>query len=292
MTSPAKLRVLSFVALCAVVAPARFARAQETGTLVTLPAEARWPRECGPQAESPIADTALVGLRGRNGGVLTGLVIDSAGQPIRDARIIFSGVKGEWRADMAGGFTIVGVPPGTRAVSISAIGFLHECRVVKFAVHDTATIAVSLVRIVTQLSTVQIREREHANALKGELDQRKRAGFGYRTDSLDLARLPGLPEAFNFPGVRARYNRGTWGIEMSGTYHITSKGGSGQTLTCNPTIWVDGAIADITLLNDLHKEEVALIEVYNSAARTPIQYAGTRNLCGVVLVWRKRYIDP
>jgi hypothetical protein len=146
MTSSAKSRVLSFVALCAVVSPARSALAQETGTLVTLPAAAKWARDCGPDAEAPVADSMLTGLRGRNGAVLTGIVIDSAGQPIRDARITFSGVKGDWRADMAGGFTIVGVPPGSRAVSISAIGFLHECRVVKFVMHDTATIAMSLVR--------------------------------------------------------------------------------------------------------------------------------------------------
>ncbi len=146
MTSPAKLRVLTFVALCAVVCPVRSARGQDTARLETLPSAARWSRECGPEVASTVADTTLVGLRGRNGAVLTGLVIDSAGQPIGDARVTFSGGNVEWRADRAGGFTIVGVPPGSRAVSISAIGFLHECRVVNFAVRDTATIAVSLVR--------------------------------------------------------------------------------------------------------------------------------------------------
>jgi hypothetical protein len=292
MTSSAKMRVLTFVALISVVWPAQSARGQETGTLETLSPAARWARECGPEADAVVADSALVGLRGRNGAVLTGQVIDSAGQPIRDARITFSGVKGEWRADIAGGFTIAGIPPGPRAVKIAAIGFLHECRVVKFVVRDTATIAVSLVRIVTRLSTVQIRERERANVTKSEIDQRKRAGFGYRTDSLELARLPGLPEAFNFPGVRAKYSRGIFSIEMNGAYHIGSKGSSGMATTCNPTIWIDGAIADISELNDMHKEEVALIEIYNTAARAPMQYAGTRNPCGVVLVWRKRYIDP
>jgi hypothetical protein len=159
MTSPAKLRVLTFVALCVAVCPARSARGQDAATLETLPSTARWTRECGPVSGAPVADSALVGLRGRNGAVLTGLVIDSAGQPIRDARITFFGVKGEWRADMAGGFTIVGVPPGSRAVSISAIGFLHECRVVNFAARDTASIAVSLVRIGTQLSNEQLARR-------------------------------------------------------------------------------------------------------------------------------------
>jgi hypothetical protein len=293
MTSPAKLRVLTFVALCAVVCLAPLARGQEAPTLVTLPATAKWARECGPDASAPLPDTALVGLRGRNGAVITGVVIDSAGQPVRDARISFSGVKGEWRADVAGGFTVVGIPPGSRAVNISAIGFLHECRVVNFVARDTATVAVALVRIVTKLSTVQIREREHANALRSELDQRRRAGFGYRSDSIELSRLPGVREAFNFPGVRVKSSQGRWSLSMQrGVYSMPSKGSRGQSLDCAPTIWVDGSITDVEFLNEINKEEIALIEVYNSAAGAPMQYAGTRTLCGVVLVWRKRYIDP
>jgi hypothetical protein len=292
MTSSAKLRVLTFVALILVVLPARLLRGQEPGTLVTRAAESRPPRECGPDGTSPVGDTSLVGLRNRDGAVLTGVAIDSAGVGLRDARVTISGVKGEWRTDAIGGFTIPGVPQGSRAVSIASIGFLHECRVVVFVAHDTATVAMALQRIVTKLSTVQVREHERANVMKSEIDQRKRAGFGYRSDSVELARLPGVREAFNFPGVRVTGSQGAWGIQMNGTYGIQSKGGSGQALTCSPTIWIDGGISDIQMLNELTKDEIAMIEIYNTAARTPMQYAGTRNLCGVVLVWRKRYIDP
>ena len=68
--------------------------------------------------------------------------------------------------------------------------------------------------------------------------------------------------------------------------------GAGGGTDCFPTIWIDGALSDIEILNAMMKEEIGLIEVYTSAARAPLQYSGTRTNCGVVLVWRKRFISP
>jgi hypothetical protein len=139
---------------------------------------------------------------------------------------------------------------------------------------------------------VTVEERKRFDALKSELDGRRRMGFGYRADSAELARLPGVMEAFNFPGVRTRSSQGRWFIYMNGVYTMPSKSSSGITMTCTPMIWIDGSIADMDYLNELTKDEIGLIEVYTSAAGAPTQYAGTRTNCGVVPVWRKRFINP
>ena len=267
------------------------ASAQETPAVSANAIARKSPRECGAEDQA-LTDTTWSPLRGRDGAALTGIVFDSGGSPILGARVAISGVVGEWRAGATGAFAVRGVPLGARAVTISAIGFLHECRIVDFVAHDSVALTVTLMRIITKLSAVQIREREHKNLLKDEIDQRRRAGFGYRADSLELDHLPGLPEALNFPGVRVTRFGGRWGISMFGSYHIQSKGESGSNTTCSPTIWIDGAISSMDMLNDIQKDEVAVIEVYNSAARAPLQFAGTRNLCGVVLVWRKQYVNP
>jgi hypothetical protein len=239
------------------------------------------------------ADASLLApVRDLDGSTLAGVVRDSARLPVHDARVTVSGVAGEWRVNANGGFVVRGIPSGTRVIAIRALGLAPERRLVDLAARDSAFLDLSMTRLITTLSTVTIREREHLNALRSDLDQRRRAGFGYRADSLELARLPGVMEAFNFPGVRTAWKLGMWGISMTGVYSIPSKGSSGITLSCNPTIWIDGAISDIFMLNELTKDEIALIEVYNSAARAPLQYASARSLCGVVLVWRKRYIDP
>jgi hypothetical protein len=146
-------------------------------------------------------------------------------------------------------------------------------------------------RRITTLSPVEIRERAHFDLVKSEIDQRKRAGFGYRADSLDLARLPGVMEAFSFPGVHIGGTPSQWGIYMQGAYGIPSRKTGSISLSCSPSILIDGMKADIQYLRDLSKDEIAMIEVFNSAARAPAQFGGGSN-CGIVMVWRKLYVNP
>ena len=267
MTGHSKLVLITIVALCLAMSSARHAIAQTVRDR---------------------ADTSsLRPVRAQDGSTLAGVVRDSTGQPLHDARLTVSGVIGEWRSDSKGEFVVRGIPSGPRVVSFRVLGFAIESRPVEFAARDSTHLILSMSRLITRLGTVTIREREHLDALKSELDQRRRAGFGYRSDSLELARLPGVREAFNFPGLRTNGTPANWGIAMTGQRSLSK-----MELSCSPTIWVDGVISDQRYLNVLRKEEIALIEVYNSAARAPLQYGGTRTNCGVVLVWRKRYISP
>lgn len=156
---------------------------------------------------------------------------------------------------------------------------------------------------------------EHAarvHAIVGEVNQRRRDGFGYFSDSLALAKLPGLREAFNFPNVHSSGTLEAWRISMTGSVNISDpsvprssssnisggSGGFGSTrssggmpVTCSPAIWLDGTKADAKILPLLHKEEIAVIEVFNFAARAPLKYSDSSH-CGVVLLWTKRYTTP
>ena len=226
------------------------------------------------------------------GATLTGIVRDSAGRPAADAHMTISGVSGEWSANAEGGFVVRGIAPGTRVVEIRALGERPERRIVDFTASDSAYLDVSMTRLVTALSTVTVTERAHYDARKDEIDQRRRAGFGYRADSTDFARVMSVGQALNFPGVHVTVRGAFWGMYMTGVYSITSKGGTGMAMTCTPTPWIDGGVSDWDMVNELHKEEIAIIEVYNSAARAPLQFTGTRTNCGVVLIWRKDYVNP
>jgi hypothetical protein len=262
------------------VSPARITRRD-----LTLPS--------GDAFEQIVADTSAVApLHGGEAATLAGVVRDSTLQPLRDARITVSGVAGEWRTNASGGFVVRGIPDGTHVVAVNTMGFVRERRMVELAPQDSATIDLSMTRLLTTLPTVTVEERRRFDALRSDLESRRRMGFGYRADSAALARLPGVVEAFNFPGVRTRSSQGRWFIYMNGMYTMTSKNGSGITMTCAPTIWIDGSIADIDYLNELTKDEIGMIEVYTSAAGAPLQFTGTRTNCGVVLVWRKRFINP
>jgi hypothetical protein len=249
-------------------------------------------RESG-TIERLLADTASVPLVAPlAGATLAGVVRDSTGRLLRDASVTVSGVRGEWRTNADGRFLVRGIPSGTRVVSVHFVGFVASRRLANFGTRDSLDLAFSMSRVITRLNTVTIREREHFDALKSELDQRRRAGFGYRADSLELARLPGVMEAFNFPGVHTSWSQGRWSIYMTGVYSIPSRNGSGTSLSCRPAIWLDGQVSDQDMIMELKKDEIALIEVFNSAARAPLQYGSSGGNCGVVLVWRKRYISP
>jgi hypothetical protein len=242
--------------------------------------------------EALVADSSVVApLTGSDGATIAGIVRDSAGSALSDARVTISGVSGEWRTSADGRFVARGIPGGLHVVSVNMLSFERERRLVDLAANDSGYLDLAMTRLVTRLGTISVREREHFNEVKSELDQRRRSGFGYRTDSLELDKLPGLAEAFNFPGVYASWSRGMLSIGMKGVYSMSKAAVTGSQY-CAPTIWIDGQISDIAILNELHKEEVALIEAYTSAARTPLQFAGSRTNCGVILIWRKSYVNP
>jgi hypothetical protein len=111
----------------------------------------------GTAIEQIVADvSAAAPLQPRDGATLVGVVHDSAGQPVRDARITVSGVTGEWRANSNGGFVVRGIPSGTHVVAVNALGFVPNRRLVDLAVHDSAYLAASMTRLATMLSTVRV----------------------------------------------------------------------------------------------------------------------------------------
>ena len=225
-----------------------------------------------------------------DGAELVGMVRDSTGRPLRDVRVSISGVAGEWRTDSVGALVARGIPPGEHVITATAVGFVRERRLADVAAGDSASLHLALARLMT-LRTITIAERKRYAAIHAELDWRRKFGFGYRADSTELARYPGLGEAFNYPGVYTQFRAGQWSIYMKGMFMIGSKSSKTLAMTCRPTIWLDGYVIDIGEANSLFKDEVGVIEVYPTAARAPLEYAGGTN-CGVVLIWRKDYINP
>jgi hypothetical protein len=228
------------------------------------------------------------------GATVSGLARDSLGKPVVDARITISGVAGEWRTSRTGNFVVHGIPSGARVVSSTQPGFLPERRLVDLADRDSVGVDLSMTRIVTVLDTLKITGKQgRLNSTLLDIASRKKLGFGYRTDSLAMSKLPSydLREAFNFPSVRViKPNGGPWVILMRN--HAMSLTTDPRVQDCIPTIFVDGMRYDMYYLRDLTKEEIALVEVFTSPSSAPSEYAGSGGNCGIVLVWRKRYLRP
>ena len=82
---------------------------------------------------------------------------------------------------------------------------------------------------------------------------------------------------------------------------VVEDGALGQTLvmrrndggTCSPQLHVDGTRISsaggggVRLEDVINLDDISAVEVYDGGADTPLQYGGTQNGCGVVLVWTK-----
>jgi hypothetical protein len=246
----------------------------------------------GTHFERLLADSSVVPPNATGGSVVAASIRDSTGRALPDVRMSISGVAGEWRANASGTLAARGIPPGERVVTISGIGFERERRLMDLAPGDSASVDVEMTRLITRLSTMTITERRHFDAVRADLDQRRKLGFGYRIDSVELARLPGVGEAFVLPSVHVQFKGGQWSLYMTGAgaYHIPVRGQVGISMDCRPPIWIDGFQSDVEMANSLTKDEIGLIEVFTSGASAPIDYPGS--ICGVVLIWRKRFISP
>lgn len=173
--------------------------------------------------------------------------------------------------------------------ALVAAGTLHAQDTARVAAGDSASRDLPLSRSMTMLNAVTIRERQQFDIIRADLDHRRKLGFGYRIDSVQLTRLPGVGEAFTLPSVHVQWRQGQWSVYMTstGAYEISR---TGLSLSCVPAMWIDGQNADAELANTLTKDEIGLIEVFTSGAGAPLEYS-TSN-CGVVLIWRKRFISP
>lgn len=226
----------------------------------------------------------LVGLASDSGeargGTVAGLVTDTAGRPFPDARIIME-ERPEIRSNADGRFTFRDVPTGTRQVEVLALGMLPVVTAVDVIAQETATVTAAL-RKVTRLDIVRVTATARVRRAVAEFEERRRGGFGYIRDSTTIATRGTMSSVFfEFPGVQVeRGASGTtsFGLSMKAT-------GPGR---CAPNLWIDGREErDFDLLNALHTDEIAALEVYPHAFSVPMRFMGRSSSCGAVVVWTK-----
>lgn len=117
--------------------------------------------------------------------------------------------------------------------------------------------------------------------------QRKQSGFGHFVSPEDIERR--MP-------ITTRDL-----LRTAPSLRVVDDGFAGQTLVmrdnrgqpCSPQLYVDGTrIAQaggtgVRLEDVVNVDDVSAVEIYDGGADTPLEYGGTQNGCGVVLVWTK-----
>ena len=210
-------------------------------------------------------------------GIVAGLVADSAGRPIPDARVIADGA-GELRTAANGRFVVNAVPVGTRQVEVLAIGMSPVVTVVDVSPTDTATVLATMRRITT-LDVVRVTASAQIRRLVRDLDERRAAGFGNVKDSTEIANHGTLFSVmFEFPGVQVerKNTAGDFIVTMAGT-------GANR---CVANVIIDGQKSDFDQLNYLRPTDIAAIEVYPRRMQLPMQFIRFDD-CGAIVVWTK-----
>ena len=209
-------------------------------------------------------------------GTITGLVTDSTGAPIADARVIADGVP-EVRTGANGRFAARQVPLGTRQVEVLAIGMVPQTSIVDVFPQDTVTILASMRRVNT-LDVIRVTARPEVLRVIREFEERRRAGFGYARDSTTIATRGTMSAVFfDLPGVRVEFlSASQFALSLT-----SARGGR-----CLANVIIDGMRSNFEQLNFYRPPEIAAIEVYPQRFSVPERFM-TNSDCGAVIVWTK-----
>jgi hypothetical protein len=220
-------------------------------------------------------DTAVVTPR----GTIAGLVTDTAGKPIGDARVIVDGVP-ELRSGGDGRFLVRDVPIGSRQVEVLSIGMSPVMTVADVTPADTALVLASM-RKVTTLDVIRVTASPMTRRLVRDLEERRKLGAGYFRDSTEIANHGSLFSVFfEFPSVQVQRTG------LGSDFVVILPGTSNR--KCLANVVIDGSKARAEDLNFLRPSDVAAIEVYPRRMGLPMQFMRDTD-CGAVVVWTKWY---
>ncbi|MFN8573663.1 MAG: carboxypeptidase regulatory-like domain-containing protein [Gemmatimonadaceae bacterium] len=237
-------------------------------------------------------------------GSLSGRVIsaDSTGTPLAGAEVWIAGSARSIRTSSTGGFQFDDLPLGNVALQVRHLGYSPSQRVVTLGSAGGDTLTVRLSPLATLLPTVAV--TANAELLRvgmREFASRRQAGFGHFADAKDIERtharsLSSVVMTIAGGLVLVRINKGGF---TGGGYAVASR--RFRTLSssepCFSQVFLNGTrmypemSGDVKetpfALEQLPLEDVVGVEVYKSAAETPLQFTGPAAACGTVVIWTK-----
>ena len=240
---------------------------------------------------------------------LRGIVrADSTGRPIAGVQVLIEGTERVATTSDAGRFLLGGLPAGRRTVLFRTIGFRPFRHAVELVDRDTVWAEALLVPGAAQeLEPVVV--TEHAKQPRGigveSFEERRRLGFGRFIDSAMIRRS----EHLRVSDVLERVQSGIRlidtgdGIHGPNAHHLWAASSRRPSAVWQRHCWmqviVDGVVlyssANANPMNeppdfrrDFQVASFQAIEIYRSAAETPIEFGGPGADCGTIVLWSRR----
>jgi Carboxypeptidase regulatory-like domain/TonB-dependent Receptor Plug Domain len=217
-------------------------------------------------------------------GTIDGIVRDTALTPLAGASVTILSTSVRVETGPSGRFRITRILPGQYLLIVRHLGHRPASGIIDVAANDTARLSYTLEPAVVMLDSVVVTEQRLTPSLL-EFEQRRRLGFGTFVTQSEIDRRNSVFTAELLRDIPSlRLTPVTRGGGPS-TYTVDSS----RLGSCRMELFVDGVrLPERSNTDDLPPpKEIAGIEVYAGPATIPLQYAGGRATCGVVLMWTR-----
>ena len=231
-------------------------------------------------------------------------VYDAAtGNPIENAEVrdMLSGTTA--MTTRTGTVSLMFLPEGGGLVRVRKLGFEPQTFMVPISPTDTAPVTVVLVRTdaAQQLPTVVVRDsavKYLSPALRG-FEERRRMGLGHFIPEAEMRKNDNHTMAdvliSHMPGLMI--GPAPLGAEFIVSTRKMCQGGAlagCKFPNCYPTVLVDGIKANMGMTPRLPPDwskilptDYAAVEFYAGPAEAPIEFSGSANECGLLLLWTR-----
>lgn len=223
-------------------------------------------------------------------GSITGMVTDTAGNPLFGATVLVAGTSLSAVTDERGEFRITTSIPGVVELRARRLGFVPAVRQGRVTNQRGQRVELKMTPLPTMLAPVVVKTPrvEYRGRLAGYYERlHRRSGGQFITrDMLERKQYRSLSHVLaQAPGVSAYGLRGGGGVVRM----------RGQ--RCRPLVWLDGvpmAGGEVDL-DAFPVSTIHGVELYLGGTTAPLDYISQRGLsnCGTILLWsRGRDTDP
>jgi len=216
---------------------------------------------------------------------MVGFVRDSAGSGIEGATVQIAGSV--LRTDPRGSFRLWAPDIDTLTIVVHRLGFEALEALLTATGKQWDTVVVELNRVPQSLAGMKVTSSvaaRRALALK-DFDERKARGMGIFVTRADiLARNPSRLSDL------MRDKRGVRIVRLSNNYYgVRFAAYSSALRGCTPSMWVDGQLAPGMEIDDLLPHDIYAIELYESFATVPAEFAPRSSTvpCGTIVIWTR-----
>jgi hypothetical protein len=241
-----------------------------------------------PPSGTPGATPATGAATPRGKAVLTGKVLDPGARPLAGARVALEADDAATQTDNEGKFTLTGLRPGTRSLSVRRLGFKAVEVPVDLSSVAPRTVTVTMSRFVPVLDAVRISAIRELGLSRVGFTERRSAGNGKFYGPDDIAARN--PQKLNSLLETAPYLR--MGTDADGHRYVTGRLNGCVQYYVDGHAWYTGKGNDWQMSPDnfLSGAELAGVEIYDelSAPAEFHNFSSSGANCAVVVIWTKQ----